>query len=208
MKNKSLLSSRNLFTPGGWLLGLTMLVCTSAFAQNLLINGNFESSFPVSDPTTGWAIVFYRNSGAADFAIAGQSTEASAGSGGRGAHLRANHPGHAAAYFKQVVTNLTDGARYTINGVKMKSGDANHDSKQRVFMAVINGGTSNLLFGNSTTVGPYSMVVTAGPSRQIEIQLHYEKDIFGTAGGADTADDFKSSECWAHFDEFSLTLTP
>ena len=92
-------------------------------AQELLKNGNFEAPFPVADPTAGWALVFLDGKGGpGDFAIAGPSSEASTSGGGNGAHFRGNHSGPAFAYFKQVVTNLTPGAVYTLNIAKMKTG--------------------------------------------------------------------------------------
>ena len=206
MKNKLLPSFHYRPSVGGLLFSLALFLCASASAQNLLKNGDFESPFPVSDPTAGWALFFFDGKGGpGDFAIIGQSTEASAGKGGRGLHFRANHPGPAWAYFKQVVTNLTPDQRYTLSCPKMKTGDANHDDKISIYMAAVSGSSSNVVFGNATSNGPYSMSVTCSASRQIDVELHFHKLMMPTL---DTADDFKSSECWAHFDEFSLTLTP
>src|SRR5690349_17343619 len=93
----------------GLTLVLVFLGCASASAQ-LLKNGNFESTFPVSDPTAGWAIVYVTPPGS--LSIATHTTQASRTAGGRGAHLRAAYSGDVGsvhAYFKQVVTNLTVG---------------------------------------------------------------------------------------------------
>jgi hypothetical protein len=205
MKNKSRPSIHYSPSIGGLLLGLALFLCASANAQNLLKNGNFESPFPVSDPTAGWQLVFWANRGGpADFAIAGQTTEASAGGGGRGAHFRACHPGPAWAYFKQVVTNLTEGAHYTLSCQKMKVIDVNHLSLLTIYMAAISGSSSNAVEGTAADI-PYSLSITCGASRQIEVQLQYNLKMIATG---DSADDYKSSETGAHFDEFSLTLTP
>jgi hypothetical protein len=160
---------------GGLLLGLACLLGPSARAQNLLKNGNFESPFPVADPTSGWALV-YVDGGPGDFAVAGQTTEASAGGGGRGAQFRAATWNFAHAYFKQVVTNLTPGAVYTLNIVKMKSAfkytDEGPPVKQLVYTAMLSGSASNAVNGYSTNVGPYSLSITCAASAQIEVQLH------------------------------------
>ena len=214
MKNKFLPSSRYQPSAGGLLLGLAFLLCASVNAQELLKNGNFSDSFPVSDPTSGWALV-YVDGGPGDFAIAGQTTEASAGGtvgiatgGGRGAQFRAATWNFAHAYFKQVVTNLTPGAVYTLNIVKMKAAfkytDEGDPPKQKVYAAMISGSSSNAVHGYSTNVGPYSLSITCGANAQIEVRLHMWKGVMTD----DVAEDFKSSKCMAWFDEFSLTQNP
>jgi hypothetical protein len=206
MKNKLFPSSRYRPSAGGLLLALAFLLCASASAQNLLKNGNFESPFPVSDQTAGWALV-YVDGGPGDFALAGQTTEASAGGGGRGAQFRAKTWNSAHAYFNQVVTNLTEGAVYTLNILKMRSAFKYTDdspSTQKVYTSMISGSSSNAVHGYSTNTGPYSLSITCGASRQIEVQLHMSKD----AMSADVSEHFKSSRCMAWFDEFSLTLAP
>jgi hypothetical protein len=196
---------------GGLLLGLTLLLCTSASAQELLKNGNFESPFPVSDPTAGWALV-YVDGGPSDFAIAGPSTEANRGvpptTTAFGAHIRPNSWNYAHAYFKQVVTNLTEGASYTLNIQKMRAGfkyaDEGPSPKLKVFASMISGASSNAVHGYSTNIGPYSLTITAAATRQIEVQLHMWKS---TMTG-EVAEDMKHAKCSAWFDDFSLTLTP
>ena len=71
-------------------------------------------------------------------------------------------------------------------------------------MAAISGSTSNVVYGNASSNGPYSMVITCSATKQIEVQLHMKKPFLN----ADTEDDFKSSKTSAHFDEFSLKLAP
>lgn len=185
---------------------LTLLLCASASAQ-LLKNGDFESEFPVEDPTAGWALVCVTPPGS--LSIAGHTTQASRTVGGRGAHLRAAYSGDVGsvhAYFKQVVTNLTEGASYTLSIQKMKAGFQNYidNGKLQVFTAMVSGSTSNVVFGDGTIDGPYSLVITAAASRQIEVQLH-----MGTAAlAADVPEDFKSSKTSGWFDDYALVLTP
>jgi hypothetical protein len=204
MKNIFLSSFRYPPVAGGLLLGLAFLLCASASAQELLKNGDFEAPFPVSDPTAGWALV-YVDGGPSDFAIAGQTTEASFCCGGRGAHLRANNDNYAHAYFKQVVTNLTVGTNYTLNIQKMRAGFAQYlPDKLQVYASMISGSSSNTVFGNADIVGPYSLTITAAATRQIEVQLHMWKSWMA----AEVAEDCKNCKCNGWFDNFSLTLTP
>ncbi len=186
-----------------WFPALVLFLAASAGAQQeLLKNGDFEAPFPGSDPTTNWTLVYTRDGGPADFSIAGQTTEASSVYGGRGAHLRAIAPRWTVhAYFKQVVTNLTAEASYTLHIRKMKKGWDNADLQ--VWAALVSGTVSNVVFGNSTIVGPYSLVITADASRQIEVQLHMKKNSMNP----DTAEDYRSVRCTGWFDDFSLKLT-
>jgi hypothetical protein len=203
MKNKSLPSFRCPLLVGRLVLGLAVLLSASANAEGRLKNGSFEAPFPVSDPTAGWAIVF-QEGGPSDWSIAGQSTEASAPGGGRGAHLRASNINYGKAYFRQVVTNLTEGASYTLNILKMKTGfkysDEGTRPKLRVYTSMISGLSSNAVHGYSTNDGPYSLAITCSASRQIEVQLHNEHDLMVDEG----SEDFKSAKCTGWFDEFSL----
>ncbi len=206
MKNKLLASFRPRPSVGELLLGLAFLFCASVGAQTeLLKNGSFSDPFPVSSPTAGWQLAFWEGRGGpADFAIAGPSNEASSPGGGRGAHLRASHPGPAWAYFKQVVTNLTEGASYTLTIQKLRVLDANHLAQLSIYMAAVSGSTSNVVFGTETNI-PYSLSITCSATRQIEVQLQYNKKTIPTD---DTPDDYKSIETGAHYDEVSLKLTP
>ena len=208
MKNRLPFPFRYQRAAGGLLLGLSFLVCVSASAQELLKNGNFESPFPVSDPTAGWAVVFPggADGGPADWAIAGQSTEASAGGGGHGAHLRPNNWGTVHAYFRQVVTNLTEGASYTLNIQKMKAGFqyADDPAKAKIYTCMISGSSSNAVHGYLLSSGPFSLTITCDASRQIEVQLHNFKRWMSN----ENAEDMKHANCSAWFDDFSLTLTP
>jgi hypothetical protein len=210
MKNRFPIPFRYHPATGGLFLGLVLLVCASASAQELLKNGSFESPFPVSDPTAGWAIVFPGGTDGdyADWAIAGQTKAASRVSGGHGAHLRPNNSGTIHAYFKQVVTNLTPGAVYTLNIQRMRSNfkytDEGSPPLQKVYAAMISGSSSNAVHGYSTNNGPYSLTITCDASGQIEVQLHNWKRYMSNEG----AEDMKHAKCSAWFDDFSLTLTP
>jgi hypothetical protein len=206
-QNMFLRSSSYRAVAWGWFLGLACLLGVSAGAQELLKNGNFEAPFPVSDPTAGWALV-YVDGGPGDFAIAGQTTEASTAKGGRGAHLRPNNYNYAHAYFKQIVnTGITNGGRYTLSIQKMLAGfkyaDEGPPYKLRVYMCAISGTSSNAVSGSTTNI-PYSLIVTGSPSRQIEVQLHMAKDWMA----AEVANDMKHAKCSGWFDDISLTPIP
>jgi len=210
MKNRFLTPLDYQRAAGGLFLGLIFLACVSASAQELLKNGNFESPFPVSDPTAGWVVVFPGgyDGDAGDWAIAGRTLAASRVSGGHGAHLRPNNWGTIHAYFKQVVTNLTPGAVYTLNIQRMRSNfkytDEGTPPIQKVYAAMVSGSSSNAVHGYSTNNGPYSLTITCDASGQIEVQLHNWKRYMTNEG----AEDMKHAKSSAWFDDFSLTLTP
>lgn len=196
--------------PGSLILGLALLLSPRVDAQNLIQNGNFEAPFPGTDPTTNWTLV-YADGGPADFAITGQTTEASRANGGRGAHLRASNWNYAHAYFKQIVrSGITNGGRYLLSIEKMKAGFENYDGippetgKVRVYMTAISGTWSTNVYGNSTLIGPYTLIVTGSPSRSIEIQLHMAKNAMSN----ENAEDPKHMKCTGWFDDISLTWTP
>ncbi len=207
MKNIFPPSFRYRLAAGGFFLGLALLLCASASAQELLKNGDFEAPFPVSDPTAGWALV-YADGGPDDFAIAGQSTEASRCCSGHGAHIRPNSWNYAHAYFTQVVTNLTESASYTLNIQKMKAGfkyaDEGPSPILKVYASMTSGPSSNAVHGYSTNIGPYSLVMACSATRQIEVQLHMWKRWMSN----ESAEDMKHTKCSGWFDDFSLTLTP
>jgi hypothetical protein len=189
---------------GGLFLGLVLLLCASAGGQELLKNGNMEAPFPGTDATTNWTVVFV-DGGPGDFDIAGQTTEAGNGGGGRGGQFRGNNWNSAEAYFKQVVTNITPGATYTLSIQKMKACFASYvPAKLQCYMAGISGASSNVVFGNADSNGPYSMTITGSASGQIEIQLHMWKNF----QAAEAEADYKSSKCCAWFDDVSLHLAP
>ena len=184
---------------------LALLFGASAGAQELLKNGNFESPFPGTDPTNNWTLV-YVDGGPGDFAIAGQSTEASTSGGGRGAHIRPNNFNFAHAYFRQVVTNVTEGATYQLTCKKMQAGFQNYvdAGKLQVYMVAISGSTTNVVYGNADVVGPYSLTITAETSRKIEVQLHLWKSVMSN----ESSEDMKHAKCSGWFDDFSLTQVP
>jgi len=206
MKNKFLSSLRYPAAVGRLLFGAVLLLCAGAGAQELLKNGNFEAPFPVSDPTAGWTLV-YADGGPSDFSIAGQSTEASRCCGGHGAHLRGNNWNWAHAYFKQVVTNLTEGAKYTLNTQKMKTAFQYSEGSPpnlQCYATMISGASSNVVHGYSTNIGVYSMMLTCSATREIVIELHMSHRPLSNI----SAEDFKPAKCTAWFDDFSLTQTP
>jgi hypothetical protein len=104
-----------------------------------------------------------------------------------------------------VVTNLTEGASYTLNILKMLAGyKYAEEGKLKVYASMISGSSSNAVHGYSTNSGPYSLTITAAATRQIEVQLH----VWHSFLPAEVAEDFKSSKTSGWFDDFSLTLTP
>ena len=84
---------------------------------------------------------------------------------------------------------------------RMKRGDY---SNLYIWAALVSGTVSNTVFGDSTVTGPYSLSITAATT-QVSVQLHLTKNslIPDEAG-----EDYRSINCWAHFDACSLTLTP
>lgn len=208
MKNGFLTSTSCRRAAGGLILGLGLLTCVTMSAQELLKNGNFESAFPVDDPTAGWAVVFRGGyyGDYADWAIAGQTLAASRVMGGHGAHLRPNNWGTVEAYFKQVVTNLTPGASYTLTIQKMRAQFDYADGlvQQQVYMSAVSGSTSNVVFGGSTSNGPHTLTIICDASGRIEVQLHNYKRYMTNEG----AEDMKHAKASAWFDDCSLTLTP
>ncbi len=211
MKTRYLLPSGYAPAAVGLFAGLALLLCGSAGAQNLLKNGDFESPFPVADPTAGWAVVFPGGADGdfTDWAIAGRTKAASRVSGGHGAHLRPNNWGTVHAYFTQVVTNLTPGAVYRLDIQRMRSNfkytdEGGSAALQKVYAAMISGSSSNAVHGYSTNNGPYSLTITCAATRQIEVQLHNWKRYMVNEG----AEDMKHAKCSAWFDDFTLTLVP
>ena len=107
-----------------------------------------------------------------------------------------------------MVTNLTEGARYTLNILKMRAGfkyaDEGTPPKLKVYASMISGSSSNAVHGYSTNFGPYSLTITAAATRQIEVQLHVWHGVLPD----ESSEDFKSSKTSGWFDRLSLTLTP
>ena len=212
MKKAILLLCRSSLRARESLLISALLLLASAGAcgaQELLKNKDFEDPFPGTDPTSNWTVVF-QEGGPGDFDIAGPSTEAAYPYGvsptwdqygGNGAHLRNLAPRWTTkAFFKQVVTNVTVGSNYTFTIKKMKRGNY---SNLNIWASLVSGTTSNTVFGNDTLTGPYTNTITAATT-QIAVQLHLTKDSLPP----DFAEDYRSINCWAHFDACSLTLTP
>ena len=206
MNNKSWFS---LFTQSalrGLLPGLAFLLCASVPAQNLLKNGSFENPIDPegSSGTTNWTVV-YVYGGPADFAYADRSTEAckSDDGGSYGAAFRPNHCWHMHAYHKQVVTNLTPGAKYTLSGYMHMGYD---NDKVSVYIAMYGGSDGTTVISNRGTATRtlYSLTNTASTSGQIEVRVGERLEPFGAWGDEDPKS--VKSEGW--FDLFSLTPTP
>jgi len=186
-----------------------LLLCGSASGQNLLQNPGFEDPIDPegSNGTTNWTIV-YAYGNAEDFSVDDlSSTDRAAAGSSFGGHIRARHGWFAHAYLKQVVTNLTEGATYTLTCGKMQSGfkytDEGDPPNLSVYASLISGSSSNAVHGYSTNSGPYSLSITCSASQQIEVQLHVSKK-FMTEG----IEDVKYLKCSGRFDNFSLTNTP
>jgi hypothetical protein len=210
MNNTFLFSFRSRFAAGGLFLGLACLLCASVNAQNLLNNPSFESPIdPVgSSGTTNWTVV-YAYGGPGDFAYAGRTTEGCNPfdpvypGGNWGAAIRPAHASYAAAYLKQIVTGLTNGASYTLSGW-MHTGYSN--SKLHVNIETYGGSDGTTLVTTpdaTTTRTKYFLTNTASASGRIEVRVVLSKEeyVFSTQDPK-----FVKSEGW--FDVFSLTKNP
>jgi hypothetical protein len=191
---------------------LVCLVLASVNAQNLLKNGSFENPIDPqgSSGTTNWTVV-YAYGGPADFAYADRTTEAckpddpTYPGGSWGAAFRANHAEYMHAYHKQVVTNLTPGASYTLSGYMHRFSDL---AQVRIYIETYGGadGTTLATITNATTTRTkYFLTNSASASGQLEIRLGFQikPEI------ADwNSEDPKFPRSAGYFDVFSLTPTP
>jgi hypothetical protein len=206
MKNKVLFPFRSRFSAVGVFLGLAFFLCASVSAQNLLKNGSFEN--PIDPPgwsgTTNWTLV-YAYGGPADFAYAERSTEAckSDDGGSWGAAFRPNHAEDVHAYHRQIVTNLTAGAKYTLSGYMHTGFDNN---KVNAYIAMFGGPDGSTVISNRGTATRtlYYMTNTASASGQIEVRVGLHQQAYGAWNDQDPK--FVKAEGW--FDLFSLTPTP
>ena len=162
----------------------------------------------MADATAGWAVVFPGGADGdfSDWAIAGRTKAASRAAGGHGAHLRPNNWGTVHAYFRQVVTNLSEGAGYTLNIEKMRAGYkyADDPALASIYTCMISGSSSNAVHGYVYSNGPYSLTITCAATRQIELQLHNFKRWMP----AEVAEDMKHSKASGWWDNLSLQLSP
>jgi len=169
-----------------------LIIGFSAGAQNLLINGDFESPL---EPN--WTVVYGTDNtnappynaygGPGDFAIADRTTFASRTAGvGMGAHLRVNNDGQMHAYFKQVVASLTPGASYTLSGwMKYYQGGFSLNHKVKIYFEEVGGLGTNSTIDISANDDPdnqtnlvyhqYFVTNTADANGQIEVRLHLNK---------------------------------
>jgi hypothetical protein len=168
-----------------------LLIGFSACAQNLLINGDFES--PLG---TNWTVVYGTDNtssppfnaygGPGDFAIAERTTFASRSAGGMGAHLRSNNDGQMHAYFKQAVSGLTPGASYTLSGwMKYYQAGFKLNQKVRIYFQAVGGLGTNSTMDISANDDPdnqtnlvyhlYFVTNTADANGRIEVRLHLDK---------------------------------
>ena len=211
MKNKLLFPLHSQYAARGLLLGLAFLLGASLNAQNLLKNGSFENPIdpPGSSGTTNWTLV-YAYGGPADFAYADRTTEACKPTdpvypgGSWGAAFRPNHCEYMHAYHKQIVTGLTNGARYTLSGY-MHTGYENN--KLHVYIEMYGGadGTTLVTIAEATkTRTQYFLTNTASTSGQIEVRVGLRLQEIPAWGGEDP----KFVKCEGWFDVFSLTPTP
>ena len=195
------------------LAGLAVLASGSLCAQNLLKNPDFEAPIdPAGSPgTNNWTVV-YGYGGPSDLSIADRSTFASRAPGHFGVHLRSIHDGLFHAYFKQVVSGLSPGARYTLSGY-MKYWEFTFELNKKFdvyFEAVGGQGTTstpsitamdNPDLKTNAVYRLYSVTNTANAQGQIEVRLHLNRT--GTTACCDKL--YYINGMW---DDMSLTLAP
>jgi hypothetical protein len=194
-----------------------LLLGFSACAQNLLINGDFESPL-----APNWTVVYgtdntnvppyYAYGGPGDFSIAGRTTFARHNAGGMGAHLRSNNDGTMHAYFKQVVSGLTPGVSYTLSGwMKYYQAGFKLNDHFKVYFQAVGALGTNSTIDISTTDNPedqanltyhqYFVTNTADANGRIEVRLHLDKYVESVC--CDKAYIFN-----AMWDDMALTPTP
>ena len=205
MNCKSWFSCLTRLGAGGRVAAFGLALGLSANAQ-LLKNGSFESPIdpPGSAGLTNWTTV-YVYGGPTDFAYADRTTEAckSDDGGSWGAAFRPIHCWHVHAYHKQIVTNLTPNAKYTLSGYMHMGYD---NAKLDVYIAML-GGTDGLTVVSNRGTGTrtlYNLTNTASAGGQIEVRVGEHQTPYGAWGDEDPK--FVKAEGW--FDLFSLTLTP
>jgi hypothetical protein len=213
MKTVSQFVSRCLLAAPCLLLGCACLLLSSANAQNLLRNGDFESPLDPWDPTglsggkTNWTLVYaFGNGGPGTFAMKDRSTESSRhGASGHGVHLRPTTENWCHAYFTQTVTNLIANAQYVVSGL-VNIGYLNN--KFHVYIETLGGpsGTTSVSTPDVAVTGWSTNYVTntASAGGTLEVRLHLSKQSMTPAlpGVA------KYYLCDARFDDLTLTLAP
>jgi hypothetical protein len=204
MKIKTFLRSRPQ-AAAPLLLGLALLVPPPAAAQNFVRNPDFEEPLGPDNWTVEYAAVTGgnviaanrpTNCGPNDFLIKGRTCIAHRNLGVPssgtwdgaptywnkfGAHLMPNHTWVCHAYFKQVVTNLTPGASYTISAWMTQFGKT---TKADVYLEALGGlgarrtvSVVNDAKNNPAGWQPYAVTNTADANGQIEVRLHMNKNM-------------------------------
>jgi hypothetical protein len=202
MKSKSPLSLRRQFATRGLLLAFALFAWGAAGAQNSVKNPDFEDPLGPDN----WTIVYtgVSNSaqanwpvecGPSDFLIKGRIRLAHkdliagiwdgdpAYWSRQGGCFQAGHDWQMHAYFKQVVTNLSPFASYTVSA-RMAFFD-DWSSAVQVYMEVLGGVAGNIsrktpyvtgfVNNNPSAFARYAVTNTANSSGQLEIRLHYNK---------------------------------
>jgi hypothetical protein len=218
MKSKLMLSCAWRIAAPALLVGLVWLTSGSATAQNLLKNGDFEQELGPDNWTIVYTAVVFpttaswpKTCGPNDFEVQGRTRLAHKdkdpgtwdgdGGGGQhfwnkfGGHFRAGHDWLMHAYFKQVVTNLSPGAKYVVScWMTQYEGPVN---KAQLFLEALGGpgGTTSVCYPpvsvlqdttdagylqvsafNNPTNWAYCVVTnTASNQGKLEVRLHYNK---------------------------------
>ncbi len=187
-----------------WVLGVSLLLCNSAGAQNLLKNGDFEQ--PLGP--TNWTVL-YLHGGPDDWEIKDRSRGGSRRAAWYGGYFRVINQKLTHACFAQTVTNLTPGHAYNFVGHMKEDwwkgiGDPKRD-RYLVYMELIGGqgaplascdtGRCSVLATNDLTDSagnadpnidppytyptdiwrPFYAQQTPDANGRIEIRLHYNK---------------------------------
>ncbi len=211
MKSKSLFSTLWQVTAQRWLLGIALLAWIPVGAQNFVRNPDFEEEIGPDNWTVEYAAVDYMpggiakancptNCGPNDFLVKGRTCIAhrnagvpvsgtwDGGVGGStdywykyGAMFVPNHTWGMHGYFRQVVTNLTPGASYSISAWM---GHVGRTDKTDVYLEAIGGlgsrrteNVTALVFGSGNYVNwrSYGVTNTANNYGEIEVRLHMNK---------------------------------
>ena len=138
MTEEKFLCSHALHVSQNWVLGLVLFLCTSAGAQNLLRNGDFEQ--PLGP--TNWTVL-YLHGGPDDWEIKDRSRGGSRRAAWYGGYFRVISQKLTHACFAQTVTNLTPGHAYSFVGHMKEDwwkgiGDPKRD-RYLVYMELIGG---------------------------------------------------------------------
>jgi hypothetical protein len=188
--------SRYRFAAPGLLLGLALLLCVSASAQNLLKNGDFEQ--PLGP--TNWTVAYFHG-GPDDFQIKDRCRDGSLHAAWYGGYFRPLTAKLVHGYFTQTVTNLTPGHVYSFGGY-MREGwwKAPNDALRDKFLVYIEavGG-----LGNPTRDGRLGVLATNAlePDDQIDPPYTYPTIIWRPFSAQQTPDANGKIEIRLHYDK-------